>query len=101
MTTGIPARVRDPIDDRLSAEAGVPADEVAVLRRALAGVLALRPDVRGAAVYPIAHGEAMVRLFTAHGWVPTLISASDRHDPTALRVRLESALAGRAPFDGR
>ena len=101
MTACILARVRDPIGDRLSAEAGVPADEVAVLRRALAGVLALRPDVRGASVYPIAHGEAIVRLFTAHGWVPTLISSGDRHDPAALRARLESALAKRAPFDGR
>ena len=99
MTTARPARARDPIDDRLSADAGVPADEVAVLRRALAGVLALRPDVRGAAVYPIAHGEAMVRLFTAHGWVPTLITRRrDRHDPAALRAR--RAAGNRAPPTG-
>ena len=100
MTTRAPARARDPVDDRLFADAGVPADEVVALRRALAGVWALRPDVRGAAVYPIAHGEAMVRLFTAHGWVPALITARDRHDPAALRARLESAL-GRRALDGR
>lgn len=83
----------NPVDARLSAHASLPADEVAVLRCALAGLLARRPDLRGAAVYPVARGEAIVRIFTSRGWVPTLLTAGDRHDADALLARLESALA--------
>jgi hypothetical protein len=86
---------RDPVDERLSAQGALPADEVAVLRRALASLLAHHPDVRGASVYPIAHGEVMVRVFTAHGWAPTLLPAGARRDEGALLARLEAALVGR------
>jgi hypothetical protein len=85
---------RDPVDERLSAHGSMPADEVAVLRRALASLLAHHPDVRGAAVYPIAQGEVMVRVFTGHGWAPTLLPAGARRDEGALLARLEAALVG-------
>jgi hypothetical protein len=98
MTTsiGAPAFRRDRIDDLVAAGAGMPPDDVAVLRSALAGLLTHRPEVRGASVYAIAQGETIVRLFTARGWVPTLIPAGDRCDEHAVLARLESALSASA-----
>jgi hypothetical protein len=90
------AAVRGPVEERLSADASLPVDVVAALRRALAGLVARHPDVRGAAVYPIAHGEVMVRVFTARGWAPTLVPAGARRDAGALLAHLEAALAARA-----
>jgi hypothetical protein len=99
--SAVAAGARDAVDRRLSAHASLPAAEVAVLRRALADLLVHRPDVRGAAVYPIARGELMVRVFTARGWVPTLLPAGARKDEGVLLARLEAALVERpAPVAG-
>jgi hypothetical protein len=93
MSTAAPAvRRRDRIDDLVAAAAGVPADEIAVLRGALAGLLTHRPEVRGASAYAIAHGGTIVRLFTAGGWVPALVPAAERRDAPAVLARLEAAL---------
>lgn len=89
-------RRRERIDDLVAAEAGVPADDVAVIRGVLIGLLTQRPEVRGASVYAIARAGTIVRLFTERGWVPTLIPIADRHDAPAVRARLEAAL-DRAP----
>ena len=96
MSTAARVRRRDRIDDLFAVAAGVPADDAAVLRGALSGLLTRRPDVRGASVYAIAHGETIVRLFTERGWVPTLIPAAELHDAPAVLARLEAAL-NRAP----
>jgi hypothetical protein len=93
VTTAAPAvRRRDRIDDLVAAGVDVPADEIAVLRGALAGLLTHRPEVRGASAYAIARGGTIVRLFTAGGWVPILIPAAERCDAPAVLARLEAAL---------
>jgi hypothetical protein len=98
VTTAVPAvRRRDRLDDLVAAAAGVPPDEVAVMRDALGGLLACHPGVRGASVYAVARGETIVRLFTERGWVPVLIPAPDRRDAPAVLARLEAAL-DRAPM---
>lgn len=73
-----------------------PADLV-TRRAALATVLPQRPGVLKAAVYPLARGEAVVRLITTRGWIPVVIGRSDWPDLLSLVARLESALAGLGP----
>lgn len=68
-------------------------DDARAFEEALRGVLARHPEVRGAAVYGMARGEAMVRVMTASaGWVPVLVSAAERADSPAIAQRLEAAL---------
>jgi hypothetical protein len=83
------------LDQIVAAGADVRPEDVAVLRTALAGLLTHRPEIQGASVYAIAHGESIVRLFTGRGgWVPTLIRAADRRDARAVLARLVAALNG-------
>ena len=82
----------DPTERRVSAEASVPDDEVSMLRDALEALAKGRPELLGAAIYPVARGGAMVRLFTSSGWIPALVRPADRKDAVALLARLESAL---------
>jgi hypothetical protein len=70
------------------------ADDLAALRAALAIVLPRLPGVLRAAVYPLARGEAIVRLITARGWIPVVIGCSDWSDPPSMVARLEAGMAG-------
>ena len=86
----------DPMERRISAEASVPGDVLSMLRDVLNALVKRRPELRGAAIYPMARGGAMVRLFTSRGWIPALVRPADRKDAVTLLARLESAL-GEAP----
>ena len=73
--------------------ADLDAGDAAALRAALQAVGSGHPAIRGASLYRIARGQAVVRLVTARGWVPVMLSAADLCDAAALVSHLEAALA--------
>jgi hypothetical protein len=84
---------RDPLDRLLASDVRLPGPDARAFEDALRGILARHPEVRGAAVYPVARGEAVVRVVTASaGWTPVLVRAHERSDGSAIERRLEDAL---------
>lgn len=81
----------DPLARLLASDLRLPPDDARAFEEALRGVLTRHPEVRGAAVYAVAHGEAMVRIMTSQGWMPVLLRAQERADARTIERRLESA----------
>jgi hypothetical protein len=83
----------DALDVPLSADERISASDRTLYREALACLLRRHAGIRGASVYPIARGEAIVRVMTARGWIPILVASTDRRDLQALVVRLDAGFA--------
>lgn len=89
MTAAAPTPA-DARDVPLNADERIPALDRTLYRQALACLRRRHAEIRGASVYPIARGEAIVRVMTARGWIPVLVASTDRRDLETLLVRLDA-----------
>jgi hypothetical protein len=92
---------RDALRVPLNADERIPALDRTLYREALACLLRRHAGIRGASVYPIARGEAIVRVMTARGWIPILVASTDRRDLETLVVRLDAGFGVQPKVAGR